>query len=210
MIHCQGVEKRFITPFQESMLHWRLDALQIDQGERVLIAGPSGCGKTTLLNLLTGLISADAGEITINGIRIDLLDISAKDHFRGQHIGHIFQSFHLLSTLTVMDNVLLGARYGRKWSAHEARVKADALLDHVGLGKRKSYRPGQLSIGEQQRVSIARALINEPPVMLADEPTASLDAKNAGTVLDLLFDLCAEHGTTLVAVSHDTSIASRF
>jgi ABC-type lipoprotein export system ATPase subunit len=210
MIHCRGVEKQFLTPFQETKLRWRLDALDIAPGERVLVAGPSGCGKTTLLNLLTGLIRADAGEISIDGMRVDTLDTSAMDIFRGQHIGHIFQSFHLLAPLTAMENILLGARYGRKWSAHEAAGKAEHLLEEVGLGARKHYRPGQLSIGEQQRVAIARALINEPPVMLADEPTASLDTKNAAAVLDLLFALCREHGTTLVAVSHDPSIAARF
>ena len=209
MISCHGVEKRYRAPFQEELLRWRLDDLAIARGERVLVTGPSGCGKTTLLNLLSGLLQPDAGSIEVNGTRVDLLDTSEADVFRGANLGLIFQSFHLLSSLTVLDNVLLGARFGRKWGGHEARVKSEALLAQVGLSARKKYHPNQLSIGEQ-RVAIARALVNEPLLLLADEPTASLDARNSATVLDLLFQLCQVQGTTLLVVSHDASIASRF
>jgi putative ABC transport system ATP-binding protein len=210
MISCHGLRKEFITPLLESPLQWQLDELEIARGERVLVAGPSGCGKTTLLNLLAGLLMPDAGEITVDGVRVDQLSTSEADRFRGGHLGLIFQSFHLLSPLTVRDNLLLGARYGRKWGGHDAQTRATALLEQVGLRARQSHRPGQLSIGEQQRVAIARALINEPSVLLADEPTASLDAVNAVRVLDLLFDLCAAQGTTLLVVSHDPAIAARF
>jgi len=187
-----------------------MDELSVARGERALVTGPSGCGKTTLLNLLAGLLSVDAGSIKVNGTHVEQLSTSDADVFRGANLGLIFQSFHLLPSLTVLENVLLGARFGRKWDGHEAHVKAEALLQQVGLTARKHYRSNHLSIGEQQRVAIARALINEPPLLLADEPTASLDARNSVIVLDLLFELCEVHGTTLLVVSHDASIASRF
>ena len=210
MIQCHGVEKRYWAPFQEELLYWRLDELSIARGERVLVTGPSGCGKTTLLNLLAGLLPVDSGSIEVNGTHMEQLSTSDADMFRGANLGLIFQSFHLLPSLTVMENVLLGARFGRKWSGHEAHIKADALLKQVGLQARTHYRSNHLSIGEQQRVAIARALINEPPLLLADEPTASLDARNTLAVLDLLFQLCEAQGTTLLVVSHDVSMASRF
>lgn len=124
MIHCNGVHKEFVTPLQESALHWHLDSLDIAEGERVLVTGPSGCGKSTLVNLLSGLLPPDSGEITVHGIRVDELTTSEADIFRGESIGMIFQSFHLLSPLSVMENLLLGARYGRKWESHVAHEKA--------------------------------------------------------------------------------------
>jgi putative ABC transport system ATP-binding protein len=208
MIYCSGIKKQFSTLEQD--LHWAIDEISIIKGERVLISGPSGCGKTTLLNLLAGLLRPDEGTITIAGERIDSMNPSDVDIFRGHHLGLIFQSFHLLSTLTVMDNLLLGARYGRKWSISEAHLHANRLLTEVGLAQRANSYPSMLSIGEQQRVAIARAIINEPALLLADEPTASLDKKNASAVLDLLFRVCDTHNTTLVMVSHNASIASRF
>lgn len=210
MIHCYQVEKSFTTRVTGALLRWRLDVLAVARGERVLVTGPSGCGKTTLLNLLAGLLQPDGGTIEVDGVRVDELRISEADRFRGQHIGLIFQSFQLLPPLTVLENVLLGARYGGKWTGREAHTRATALLAQVGLGDRQHHRPAELSLGEQQRVAIARALINEPPVLLADEPTASLDEKNAAQVLDLLFTLCADHGATLLAISHDTRITPRF
>ncbi len=210
MILCQDVDKVFITRNTRTPLRWTVQSLTVARGERVLVAGPSGCGKTTLLNLLAGLLHPDRGQIVVDGERVDEMDTAEADLFRGYHIGLIFQSFQLLAPLTVLDNLLLGARYGRKWTTAEAHAKAHALLDRVGLGTRTLHRPGELSLGEQQRVAIARALINEPPLLLADEPTASLDTANAANVLDLLFDLCAEHGTTMLAVSHDPTIRDRF
>jgi putative ABC transport system ATP-binding protein len=210
MILCQDIEKVFITRNTGTPLRWAVDTLTVAKGERVLVAGPSGCGKTTLLNLLAGLLHPDRGQIVVHGQRVDEMDTAEADLFRGYHIGLVFQSFQLLAPLTVLDNLLLGARYGRKWTAAEAHTKAHTLLERVGLGARKLHRPGELSLGEQQRVAIARALINEPPLLLADEPTASLDTANGQVVMELLFDLCTEHGTTMLAVSHDPAIRDRF
>lgn len=210
MVECRDVEKRFATPARPTGGCWRLEELVIAPQERVLVTGPSGCGKTTLLNLVSGLLRPDSGTVTVDGVRVDQLSTSQADVFRGQRVGLIFQSFQLLTPLSVTENLLLGARYGRKWYGAEALRKAEVLLGQVGLGDRRHHRPGELSLGEQQRVAIARALINDPALLLADEPTASLDRRNADAVLELLFGLCAGNGTTLVAVSHDARVAERF
>jgi putative ABC transport system ATP-binding protein len=209
MIECVGVRKRFSMPNHPDR-KWVLDELSIARGERVLVTGPSGCGKTTLQNLIAGLLRPDSGTISVNGVRVDQLSTSSADAFRGLNVGLVFQSFHLMAALSILDNLLLGARYGRKWSGHEARGRAVKLLDRVGLAGWQHHRPAELSLGEQQRVAIARALINEPPLLLADEPTASLDATNAANVMDLLLVLCADVGATLVTISHDTSLAQHF
>jgi len=210
MITCERVEKTFHAPALQQRICWRLQALQIEKGERVLITGPSGCGKTTLLNLLAGLLRPDAGNIRVDGVQVGDLSIAQADRYRGRHLGLVFQSFQLIPALSVLDNLLLGARYGRKLPPHEARERAETLLAQVGLAERMRVSPGRLSIGEQQRVAIARALINDPPVLLADEPTASLDARNSTIVLDLLLKLCSERQATLVVVSHHPHIADAF
>jgi ABC-type lipoprotein export system ATPase subunit len=209
MISCTRVEKSFPDPTSGGRRCWTLNALTIARGERVLVAGPSGCGKTTLLNLLAGLLPPDAGEILVDGVPVQRLTTAEADLFRGEHLGLIFQSFQLLSVLTVRDNLLLAAHYGRKLTVQEAQARADALLETVGLRDRAHQRPTHLSLGEQQRVAIARALMNRPPLLLADEPTASLDAANAEHVLGLLDTLCAEEGTTLLLVSHDPGVRAR-
>ena len=210
MILCKDVQKRFSARGSGAERLWGVEDLWVEEGERVLVSGPSGCGKSTLLNLLAGLVRPDAGQITVDGQRVDQMSTYMADVFRGQHIGLVFQSFQLLNPLSTLDNVLLGVRYGRKFAGREARTRAEALLERVGLQAWRGHRPAELSLGEQQRVAIARALVNEPPLLLADEPTASLDSTNAEAVLDLLFGLCQDNGTTLVAISHNSALASRF
>jgi ABC-type lipoprotein export system ATPase subunit len=209
MIKCTGVRKRFSIR-NHPPRDWVVEDLHIARGERVLITGPSGCGKSTLQNLVAGLLRPDAGIIEVNGVQVERLSTSAADMFRGRNIGLVFQSFQLLGPLSVMSNLLLGARYGRKWDRQEAHERATKLLERVGLSRWHHHRPSELSLGEQQRVAIARALINEPLLLLADEPTASLDASNADKLMTLLLDLCTDRGTTLVTISHDTGLAPRF
>jgi ABC-type lipoprotein export system ATPase subunit len=204
------VRKWFPGPERGTALQWYLPQLTVAEREMVMVTGPSGCGKTTLINLLSGLLLADAGTLTVEGQDVEAMSTAEADVFRGNHLGLVFQSFQLLRPLTVLENLLLGARYGRRWHGAEAHQRAEKLLEQVGLTDRRHYRASRLSIGEQQRVAVARALINEPPVVLADEPTASLDTHNAEAVLELLLGLCKEQGATLVVVSHNASLAPRF
>ena len=179
-------------------------SLSIGEGEWVAVTGPSGSGKTTLLNILSGLDRATSGQARVGGV--DLASLSARElaHYRQQTVGLVFQQFHLIPYLTALENVML-AQY-----VHSMTDKAEAeeALRRVGLGERLSHLPSQLSGGEQQRVCIARALINQPPLILADEPTGNLDAVNEAVVMSLLADL-HQKGHTLILVTHDPSIAAR-
>jgi putative ABC transport system ATP-binding protein len=210
MIHCQHLRKTLVSAATGTALHWQPSDINIERGEAVLISGPSGCGKTTLLNVIAGLMSPDEGTVEVNGVRVDALAQADADRFRGAHIGIVFQSFQLIPVLTVEENILLAARYGRRWSHAEATEKTAELLRRVGIFDRRRHLPVELSIGEAQRVALARAVINEPTVLLTDEPTASLDHANAEAVMELLFDLSRRLGITLVAVSHERGLAARF
>lgn len=183
--------------------------LHIAQGEFVAITGPSGSGKSTLLNLLGCLDVPSAGQYRLEGQTVAGLDDEAISRLRNQRIGFVFQSFYLLPRLTVLENVLLPLRYaGGTDAAAQARPHAHQLLERVGLSQRLDHRPGQLSGGQQQRAAIARALIQRPALLLADEPTGNLDSRSTADVLDLFAELHAE-GQTLVLVTHDSEIAAR-
>ena len=180
--------------------------LDLAAGEQVALVGGSGTGKTTLLHSLAGIVVPDAGSVEIAGTNIATLGESARDAFRGRHVGYVFQTHHLLPGLTARENVLLGMSFA---GGKPDRAHADALLDAVGLGGRRDHRPGQLSVGQQQRVAVARALANRPKLLLADEPTGSLDAPSAVVVIGLLRGLAEDCGATLVVVTHDRDIAGR-
>ena len=185
-----------------------LDALglRVERGERVAIVGPSGSGKTTLLLVLTGLEQASEGQVRIDGESLDTLDDDGRADLRRERIGIVFQSFHLIPSLTAAENVALpldiaGERGGR--------ARAETMLDRVGLAKRVDHYPMQLSGGEQQRVAIARALVHEPRLLVADEPTGNLDEHSGQAIVELLFELNRAAGTTLVLVTHDPALAAR-
>ncbi|MGB0723562.1 MAG: ABC transporter ATP-binding protein [Gammaproteobacteria bacterium] len=180
--------------------------IQIRDGERVAIVGPSGSGKTSLLTLLAGLELPDAGRITIDGRDITRLDADALADLRRDHLGIIFQSFHLIPSLNALGNVALPLEIA---GTAGARERARAMLDKVGLADRADHYPAQLSGGEQQRVAIARALIHEPRLVLADEPTGNLDLDSGSRIIELLFGLSEAAGSTLVLVTHDEAIARR-
>ncbi|HVL11962.1 MAG TPA: ABC transporter ATP-binding protein [Gemmata sp.] len=181
--------------------------LGVRQGEYVAITGPSGCGKSTLLNLLGALDRPDAGEVYFRGeplsARRDL------DRFRARQIGFVFQSFFLLPTLTARENVQVPMFEGPPMSAGQRANKAEALLELVGMAGRSGHRPSQLSVGERQRVALARSLANDPVLLLADEPTGNLDSENADRVLDLLTMLQKERQLTLLVVTHSHEVAER-
>ncbi|HUJ71021.1 MAG TPA: ABC transporter ATP-binding protein [Verrucomicrobiae bacterium] len=185
----------------------RLRQLELGAGEQVALVGQSGSGKSTLLNLIAGILLPDTGEIVVNGTDPTKLSEAARDRFRAANIGYVFQSFNLLQGFTALENVLLGQMFA---SSHRGSERATKLLETVGLGKRLHHKPRALSVGEQQRVAIARALVNEPPLVLADEPTGSLDAKNGEVVLQLLRKICAENKHTLLVVTHDPTVQKQF
>ncbi|MFZ6755701.1 ABC transporter ATP-binding protein [Undibacterium sp. Ji50W] len=181
--------------------------LHIATGEFVAIMGPSGSGKSTLLNVLGALDKPDHGSYLLNQDEISAMDDDAASEVRNRNIGFVFQSFHLLPRLTVLENVLLPQRYSKSPDA-QAESRARQLLERIGLGQRMDHRPGELSGGQLQRAAIARALLNQPALLLADEPTGNLDSKSAADVLSLLGELHTG-GQTLVLVTHDPAVAAK-
>ncbi len=180
--------------------------LQVQRGETLSILGPSGAGKTTLLMALAGLERPSAGSIRVSDYDLSCLDEDALARFRREHVGIIFQSFHLIPTMTALENAALPLEFAGELDALD---RAQAALEATGLGQRLGHFPSQLSGGEQQRVAIARAIVARPSLILADEPTGNLDRDTGGRVMDLLFGLQQELGTTLVLVTHDEALARR-
>ncbi len=189
-----------------------IDDLQIEPGEHVFLYGPSGSGKSTLLHLFTGLASATNGQVSVLDHDWQALTGRKRDRFRAQHIGFVFQQLNLIPYLTVLDNILLGNYFSP--TASETKVaeqKATFLLSELKLPESVLHQQAsQLSVGQQQRVAIARALINDPEVLIADEPTSSLDQSSRDAFVELLFTLAKNHNSTLVFVSHDQTLAKHF
>jgi putative ABC transport system ATP-binding protein len=180
--------------------------LSIGRGESVAVVGPSGAGKSTLLGLLAGLDEPSTGRVWLNGAELTSLDEDGRAALRAQHVGFVFQSFHLVPSLTALENVMLPLELAGRGDARNAALE---VLGSVGLVARKGHYPRQLSGGEQQRVAIARAFVTRPAVLFADEPTGNLDTATGERVMDLLFELNSASATTLVLVTHDKSIAAR-
>ncbi len=181
-------------------------SLKIERGERVAVMGPSGSGKSTLLNLICGLDEPSSGVIEVDGVNIASLDDDARTRLRREKIGMVFQMFNLLPTLTAMENVSLPLRL-QGISRKDADRRAGAMLERVRLGERAAHRPDEMSGGERQRIAIARALIFEPPILLADEPTGNLDSNTGQEILSLLDDLHREFNTTILLVTHNEEAA---
>src|SRR5687767_1107650 len=185
----------------------RLPEWNVAQGERWLVLGPSGCGKTTLLHIVAGLIRPTEGEVEVSGESLHRLDGSRLDRWRGATIGIVLQALHLVKHLSVRDNLRL-AQYMAQVPQDDARI-ADTLAA-LGITDKAARRPSELSQGEQQRVAIARGVVNRPKLLLADEPTANLDDAAAATVVDLLAEQAARHGATLVVATHDARVKGKF
>lgn len=200
--------KQYVAPDGSVVPVVNIDSFRLNDGEQVALIGSSGSGKTTLLHLIAGILTPDSGAVRfeLNGQMVDIaaLPEAQRDVFRGRHIGYIFQTHHLLPGFTALENVLLGMSFtgrpaDRSWAKH--------LLEEVGLADRLHYKPAQLSLGQQQRVAVARALANRPKLVLADEPTGALDPSTARQVLGLILKLCDEVSAGLLLVTHDMEIA---
>ena len=184
-----------------------IEQFDIQSGEQVALIGDSGGGKTTLLNIVSGISSPDSGEVIVDGVSIAGMAEVVRDRFRAERIGFIFQTFNLLAAFSALENVQLGMAFG---SGKSDKNRAKELLERVGLGHRLTHRPGQLSVGEQQRVSVARSLANSPQLLLADEPTASVDSANQEMILQLIRETCEENKISLLLVTHSPTIAAQF
>ncbi|MBN1147280.1 MAG: ABC transporter ATP-binding protein [Anaerolineales bacterium] len=182
--------------------------LQVQQGEFLVVTGKSGAGKTTLINMITGLDRSTAGEIWVTGAALHRMGAERVAGWRGRHVGVVFQSFELLPTLSMLQNVTLPMDFAGRFSERERRERGMRLLEQVGIAEHAHKPPSAISGGQQQRVAIARAMANDPPILAADEPTGSLDSLTAGAVLEIFKELVAQ-GKTIVLATHDRDIALR-
>jgi ABC-type lipoprotein export system ATPase subunit len=217
LLHVQNVVKRLgankpssrqTLSDTERSFSLQIPVFTMEKGAEMVIVGESGSGKTTLLNLIAGIITPDEGSIMLNGTDISTLSEAKRDRFRAINIGCVYQTFNLLQGLTARENVLTATMFAERRDNAEERCAM--LLSRLGLKEKMHRRPRELSIGEQQRVAVARALVNTPALILADEPTASVDARNARTVIDTMRELAHDEGTSILAITHDASVQAMF
>ena len=210
MLTCKNISKSFGLDNSADRVNVLYDInLAINSNQTIALQGPSGSGKSTLLNLIAGLEKPSSGEICLSGININKLNVNELANFRNENIGIIFQFFNLINDLTVLENISLPLLL-RGVSKKKSDKKAKMLIENIGLIDRVNYKTNLLSGGESQRVAIARALITEPKIILADEPTGNLDTSNTVNVMKLLLDNCKINNTSLLMVTHDESLLSRF
>lgn len=204
MIRCQSLTRTYRSGDTDLTVLKNI-TFNIESGGFVAIVGPSGSGKTTLLGLLAGLDRPTSGSVHLDGLDLDALDEDARARLRGEKVGFVFQSFHLIPTLTARENVMVPLEL----RGQDAAGRADELLARVGLGDRGHHYPAQLSGGEQQRIALARAFCHRPRILFADEPTGNLDSATGATIISLMIGLNRDFGTTLVLVTHDPDLAAQ-
>lgn len=207
MLLLEGVRKSYAQPGAERLPILDVPHLEVAAGEQVVIRGRSGCGKTTLLNSIAGLTTIDAGKVSVKGVDLTRLPEAARDRFRARHIGYVFQTFNLLPSFTALENVLLGMTFTGQ---RPDRERATDLLERVGLGHRGHHKPAAMSVGEQQRTAVARALANRPVLLLADEPTANIDPAHQQQVIDLLRSVCRDENVAMLLVTHSNEVSDQF
>jgi ABC-type lipoprotein export system ATPase subunit len=207
VIELRNVRKSFAMPGGETVAVLDIDSFTVGEREQCALTGQSGSGKSTLLHVISGIMRPDTGRVLIDGVEITRLGEAATDRLRADKLGLVFQQFNLLPGFTALENVLVAMSFG---SGRPDRWRAADLLASVGLSHRLHHRPAELSIGQQQRVAVARAVANRPRVILADEPTASIDTAHQDQVIDLLRTTCSEQDVALVVVTHAPEIAARF
>lgn len=203
----ENIRKNYREPDGRPLPVLAIERFALDRGEQSVLVGASGGGKTTLLNVIAGITLPDDGRVTIDDNDLTAMPEPVRDRFRAERIGFVFQTFNLLSAFTALENVLLGMSFS---GTRADRSRAVELLKRVDLAHRLDHRPGQLSVGEQQRVAVARALANQPSLLLADEPTANVDVANQQNILELLRNTCSENNVALLLVTHSTDVASQF
>ncbi|MCL2709707.1 MAG: ABC transporter ATP-binding protein [Planctomycetaceae bacterium] len=207
MLEIKNLKKSYTLPDGEDLPILEIPTWAVDAGEQVVVVGASGCGKTTLLHIIAGILRPTSGHVLIDGWDTPILTEAERDQFRARRIGYVFQTFNLLQGFTALENVMIGMTFA---SSRSDRNRAKDLLDKVGLGHRLHHKPAQLSVGEQQRVSVARALANKPKLVLADEPTANVDVGNQQQVIDMLRNTCQEENVALILVTHAPEVAKQF
>jgi putative ABC transport system ATP-binding protein len=207
MLLVENVKKSYREPDGTRLDILDIPRLEVSTGEQLVIRGRSGGGKTTLLNAIAGLTTVDAGRISVNGIDITRIPEVGRDRFRARHVGFVFQTFNLLPGFSALENVLLGMTFTGQ---PRDPARATDLLARVGLGHRLTHKPAALSVGEQQRVAVARALVNRPVLLLADEPTANIDPAHQQQVIDLLRDVCRGENVAMLLVTHADDVANQF
>lgn len=207
MLVLRNVKKSYLEPDGNLLPILSIPEFTVRDGEQVVLVGHSGSGKTTLLHLISGIARPDSGEIIIDGIDIARRREEFVDRVRAAKIGYVFQTFNLLPGFTALENVLLGMTFAR---GRRDRARALHLLERVGLSHRVTHKPGALSVGEQQRVAVARALANRPSLLLADEPTANIDPRNQQKIVDLIRETCREESVSLILVTHSLEVSGQF
>lgn len=207
MLLLENVVKTYRQGDGPSLKVLDLPSYQIDAGEQVVLLGPSGCGKTTTLHVIAGVIAPDSGRVIVDGLDLTTFSQPGRDRVRANKLGYVFQTFNLLKGFTALENVILGMTFSnRKFDRH----RATDLLEQVGLGHRLHHKPSKMSVGEQQRTAVARALANRPKLILADEPTANVDPANQQVVVDLLRESCRRENIALLLVTHNMEVADQF
>ena len=207
MLEIRDLKKSYAEPSGNPLVIIDIPRLDIGAGEQVVLRGESGGGKTTLLHLISGIVTADSGSIKLDGMELNKFSESARDRIRADKMGYVFQTFNLLPGFTALENVRLGMTFARKKMNLE---RAKDLMNRVGLSDRMNYMPNQLSVGQQQRVAVARALANKPRLLLADEPTANVDPANQNRIIELIQEVCREDVVAILLVTHSDEISKRF
>ena len=206
ILSVKNLQKHYLVPGEGNQVILDIENFELLKNEQIALKGSSGCGKSTFLNAIAGITAFDKGTIEVDGTEISILSESQRDKLRGQKIGYIFQSFHLLPGYSALENVILGMSFSGNINFDLAKD----LLIRVGLEDRILHTPGQLSVGQRQRVAIARALANNPCLVLADEPTANLDTELSQAVIELIKQLCKEQNAAMLLVTHDDQILNQF
>jgi putative ABC transport system ATP-binding protein len=207
MLTLENIKKSYVQPDGQRVEILDVPSLELAAGEQSVLIGPSGCGKTTLLHVIAGITRPDSGKVVLDNVELTRFSEAGRDRIRADKLGYVFQTFNLLPGFSALENVMLGMTFARKKRSAD---RARQLLARVGLSHRLGNKPRAMSVGEQQRVAVARALANQPRLLLADEPTANVDHHNQQQIVDLICQTCREENVALLMVTHSREVASQF